>query len=390
MDVNTETVLSNKDPQPVIVVGQMPPPIHGQSVAIERIAGIRDDGFTIIPLPMNCSSEIESVGHFRLEKIRIAVRTACSLRRLTRQNSNAVVYYPPASPAFIPVLRDILFFLIAGRASRRWVYHFHAGGLPEYLSEKPWGRLAKCFYPKPMVCISMSQDSEPSPGAYFGGEDVIIPYGLDVPIPFEARGRGSPRRMLFVGNLFLSKGVGMALRALKRLRDEGADVVLDLVGGHVDRDREQVLALVRELGVGEFVNFHGVLSGEAKWERFREADCFVFPSHYPAEKFPNVLIEALGAGLPVVTTRWRGIPELMGEEVEGSRLVDPHDQGGLESALKAVLQSSDEQYATFCLASRKRYERCFTLDKFNRSILDAFHKASLNSPDAKTVTVARS
>lgn len=360
---------------PVIIVGQMPPPIHGQSVAIERISRIRSDRFEIITLPMNCSADIESVGRFQWDKIATIVRVARRLRELVRRRGEVIVYYPPASPAWIPVLRDLIFFALARGGGRRWIFHFHAGGLPEFLCSGFLGRLAKRIYPEPRVCISMSRDSAPTPGEFFGGEDAYIPYGLEMPLPFEARGHLPERRMLFVGNLFISKGVAMCLRALSSLREQGLPLKLDLVGGHVEGDREAILRLVRDLGVGDHVEFHGILSGAAKWERFKEADCFVFPSHYPAEKFPNVLIEALGAGLPVVSTRWRGIPELIGDGVEGSHLIEVNDQAALEASLRLVIEADDSRYADFRRSSRKRYETCYTLDQFNRRMLDAFSKA---------------
>lgn len=360
----------------VILVGQLPPPIHGQSVAIERIADIRSEQFEILTLTLNCSADIESVGRFQFQKILRIIEVGRKLRRLIRERGEVIIYYPPASPAWIPVLRDLIFFVVGQGRKQNWVFHFHAGGLPEFLDGSFVGALVKKVYPRPKVNISMSRDSEPTPGQFFGGEDVCIPYGLEIPIPFVERGHLPEKRLLFVGNLFLSKGVGLCLDAVHQLREKGHQVVLDLVGGTVEQDREAIRAQVEKLGLGEAVVFHGVLSGDAKWERFALADCFVFPSHYPAEKFPNVLIEALGAGLPVVSTRWRGIPELVGEELSGSRLIEPRDLDGLVDALEAIITTTDEDYTKSRIEARKRYEACFTLDKFNESILQAFEKAA--------------
>ncbi|MEM8868323.1 MAG: glycosyltransferase [Verrucomicrobiota bacterium] len=358
----------------VIIVGQLPPPIHGQSVAIERIAKIQSDEYEILSLPLNCSTDIESVGSFQLKKIFITLVVSFKLMRMCFGSKNVLVYYPPASPAVIPVLRDLMFFVIARLGARRWIFHFHAGGLPEFLNSRWWGFLAKWIYPSPKLNISMSKDSELTPGKFFGGEDVYIPYGLEVPLQFEARGHLRPLRLLYLGNLFISKGVEMCLRALKSLRDQGHDLHLDLVGGDVERDRDRIKEIVNELELAEHATFHGVQSGDPKWECFKLADCFVFPSHYPAEKFPNVLIEALGAGLPVVTTHWRGIPELVGTDCTGSTLVDIHDQAGFEKGILDVIRASDETYASYRKASRARFVQKYTLDKFNDSVLAAFSK----------------
>lgn len=118
----------------IIVVGQLPPPIHGQSVVIERITNLQTDLYTIISLPLNCSSEIESVGKFQFKKILTTLQVAYQLGREARKHTECVVYYPPASPHPIPVVRDMLFFLVARMSVRSWVFHLHAGGLPEFLS----------------------------------------------------------------------------------------------------------------------------------------------------------------------------------------------------------------------------------------------------------------
>lgn len=360
----------------IIIVGQLPPPIHGQSVVIERISKLDLRGYELSVIPLNCSSEIESVGRFQFKKVFAVARAALTLCRTVRQGDrDALVYYPPASPDTVPVLRDFIFFVIARSTVRKWLFHFHAGGLPEFLQGTALGRSARWIYPEPKVNLSLSQESAPTPGDFFGGEDVYLPLGLEVPIEFEDRGHLAERRLLFVGNLFISKGVAMCVRAVAELRSLGYPVVLDLVGGHTSHDRESIVQLVEELCVGDHVRFHGVLSGEPKWATFRSAECFVFPSYYPSEKFPNVLIEALGAGLPVITSRWRGIPELMGDCSCGNALIEPKDQVGFERAIRAVLDAEEDEYKSYRRESRKRYEERFTLDQFGSGMLDAFNAA---------------
>jgi glycosyltransferase involved in cell wall biosynthesis len=360
----------------IIVVGQLPPPIHGQSAVIQRISQLEFAAFELSVIPMNCSSEIESVGAFQLKKIWTTVRTAFLLsREVRRVDRQALVYYPPASPHTVPVLRDILFFCIARLTVRKWLFHFHAGGLPEFLQGSTFGRIARYFYPKPKVNVSLSEEASLSPGQFFGGADCCVPLGLEVPVSFEARARTMPAHLLFVGNLFISKGVEICIRAVASLRAKGFDVVLDLVGGHVEGDRDEILQLVQDLQLADYVIFHGVLSGAPKWSLFEQATCFVFPSYYPSEKFPNVLIEALGAGLPVVSSQWRGIPALLGDSCVGSTLVPVKDQAAFEQAVIRVLEADDATYQNYRAASRARYLSAYTLEQFKCNMLLAFQQA---------------
>jgi glycosyltransferase involved in cell wall biosynthesis len=51
---------------------------------------------------------------------------------------------------------------------------------------------------------------------------------------------------------------------------------------------------------------------------------FCFPSFFNSEAFPVVLLEALACGLPIVSTRWRGIPSIV-DDGECGLLVEPRD-----------------------------------------------------------------
>jgi glycosyltransferase involved in cell wall biosynthesis len=62
------------------------------------------------------------------------------------------------------------------------------------------------------------------------------------------------------------------------------------------------------------VTYAGFATGELKNRLLRESDCLCFPTYYFAESFGLVLVEALAAGLPILTTRWRAIPEILPPE----------------------------------------------------------------------------
>jgi glycosyltransferase involved in cell wall biosynthesis len=79
------------------------------------------------------------------------------------------------------------------------------------------------------------------------------------------------------------------------------------------------------------VNYLGFVSGAAKARTFAESDYFCFPTYYHAESFGLVVVEAMAFGLPIVTTRWRSIPEIMPPDYPG--LVDVRAPEQVASAL---------------------------------------------------------
>jgi glycosyltransferase involved in cell wall biosynthesis len=84
------------------------------------------------------------------------------------------------------------------------------------------------------------------------------------------------------------------------------------------------------------VVLHGEASQDAVWEALCNADLFIFPSHL--EGFPNAVLEAMAAGLPIIATRVGAIPEMIEQEA-GGFLVHPGDLPGLISALDTLAEN---------------------------------------------------
>ncbi len=128
----------------------------------------------------------------------------------------------------------------------------------------------------------------------------VIPHGVDVPpTPPGRRASEGPRTALFLSRIHPIKGLPDLIAAWGRVRPEGWRLVIagPDEGGH----RAEVERQVHALDVGRIVSFAGPVEDDAKWEIYGAADLFVLPSH--SENFGIVVAEALGAGLPVITTR---------------------------------------------------------------------------------------
>jgi glycosyltransferase involved in cell wall biosynthesis len=145
-----------------------------------------------------------------------------------------------------------------------------------------------------------------------------------------------PRRILYLGLLLTSKGMGELLHALRIVVDRRPEpeVALDVVGEGPDRPALE--ASCRELGLEPRVCFHGWIDGaENIAPFFSRADVLVMPSSTYHEGVPRAIDEALVRGIPVVATRIGGVPgEFRDEEV---LLVDPGLPAPLADAIEAIL-----------------------------------------------------
>src|SRR4051794_24176873 len=151
-----------------------------------------------------------------------------------------------------------------------------------------------------------------------------------------------PVRALCIASFQEYKGHGVLFDALSGSR-ELERVQLDLVGGGPLRGELERRA--RELGIAERVRFHGTMTEDAVRDMLDQADMLVLPSVIARsgqmEGVPVALMEALAAGVPVVTTRLSGIPELVADGETGL-LAEPRDAAALREALKRVVSGRFE------------------------------------------------
>ncbi len=135
--------------------------------------------------------------------------------------------------------------------------------------------------------------------------------------------------LLFVGSGFERKGLIYLIRALGELKDRG-DLRLLVIG---KGKKQRYLKEAQRLGVGERVVFAGPVKGASVL--YQAGDIFVLPSIY--EPFSNACLEAMAAGLPVVTSRVNGVSEVMRDGATGAIVEDPTDSSDLARKIALFL-----------------------------------------------------
>lgn len=153
-------------------------------------------------------------------------------------------------------------------------------------------------------------------------------------VPRTHQGRG--RRLMFTGRLAAVKGVPILLQAVAQLCSRHDDLQLTVVGdGPIRADLE---AMADRLGIADAVEFVGCQLPQQVSDRLAETDVFVLSSF--AEGVPVVLMEAMAAGVPVVTTRIAGVAELVEDGTNGF-LAPPGDLATLCERIEQLLDDDD-------------------------------------------------
>lgn len=199
----------------------------------------------------------------------------------------------------------------------------------------------------------------------------IVHCGVE-PGRYEARPVGRRgRRILFVGRLAAVKGLPVLFDALVRLAPDFPDLAVTLIGDGPERQGLEGEAAA--LGLAGMVEFAGYQGQSGVAAALAESDLLVLPSF--AEGLPVVLMEALAAGLPVVTTRIAGVAELVEDGISGF-LVPPGDAAALAEKL-AILLADPALRAAMGKAGRARVRAGFDIAQESAWLGDIL-RASIN------------
>jgi len=217
--------------------------------------------------------------------------------------------------------------------------------------------------PRLRAVIANSERGKEEIGRHFGvpREKISVIYnGVDT-AEFPLDGRAAAKRslrerfgirdeetvFLFVGSGFARKGVGTLVDATVRLARRGEGFRVIVVG---KGNAGMYLRAASRGGAEGKIHFPGPVAGARDY--FLGADAFVFPTLY--EPFSNACLEAMAAGLPVVTTPVNGASEILRDGESGYVLDDPLDAGALADRMERLL--SPDRRAAMGAAARRAAE----------------------------------
>lgn len=356
----------------VLVVGQIPPPFHGQAMMIERLVKTKYEKIQILHVRMNFSKSIDSVGTIRYRKLIELFRVLFKVILIKYKHNPSIFYYPPAGPNLVPIIRDFILLTFTRPLFKYTVFHFRSAGISDFMKSLSQGWLLRIPYFKPTVAIQLS-GLNPSDGEYFKAKKtVIIPNGIEDEGAKYLSIRKSKTKfiILCIGALKESKGILTLIEALNIVVKDHKDVMVNFIGAFDSAEfKNKVQDKIVKYKISNHVEFQGVATGAEKWMYFSKASILCFPTFYECESFGNVILEAMMFELPVVASSWRAIPGIVDESF--GLLHSPQNEKELAEKIIFLKNNPDKRNA-MGIAGRKLFLQKYKLDVHLSQMEDVF------------------
>jgi glycosyltransferase involved in cell wall biosynthesis len=271
--------------------------------------------------------------------------------------------------------RKIAFIVLGRLAGQSVLVHCRAGNFEPYFAEQ--GKLGRKLIlwglgkSSKFIAVSLAMQRLLHK-LWPEIECVMVPNAINTSIFAGERAPANHSvRLLFVGKMGFLKGEQDLLRALQRVVKVAPNFRLDMLGQLSDT----IAAECRESGLQPLIDHLGPVSLEERLAFFKRADVFVLPTY--AEGTPISMLEAMAAGLPVVSTPVGGIPDVMEDGVEGY-IVEPGDVEALADRLARLINDSEQRRRMGGLAQDKvrQFNWDVVLPQLEREIRQAIGNGS--------------
>jgi glycosyltransferase involved in cell wall biosynthesis len=358
--------------QRILVIAQTPPPLHGQAIMQKYLVDAVWPWCKKEFVRMNFSEQIDEVGIFKFKKLGQLFGLLNRIRK-SKKAKFELAYYPPAGPNRIPIYRDVIILYYLKLVSKKIVLHFHAGGINQIFNKvtKAEASFIKSAFKNVDAVIVLSDWLKKevqwcSPKKIFvvgnGIDDVFETY---LPKP-----TCSLVSFLFVGNLKKEKGIFTLLKAALILKNAGERFIIRFMGSfHNDEERQAFFRFVEDQSLNGSIEYLGAKSGDDKWKEFQNTDAFCLPT-FETEGMPVSILEAMMFQLPVITTNWRGIPDLV-RHGENGLLFEPQNETELAACMERLINSAEDR-SRMGVQARIDFIQNYTVERHLRKMENVF------------------
>ncbi len=271
--------------------------------------------------------------------------------------------------------RKYILFVIARFFTRKKIiYHIHGGGFRDFYlgSSKFVQRRIRFVINTVDMVICLSEKWKHFYSSAFNPKQIRILNNMIIPpVNTERMITNNKFKLLFLGLIGDNKGIFDLIKTIAKNRNQFEDQLELKVAGNGEIDR--LKASISEWNIQEMVCFEGWADSQKKEELFRLSDAFILPSY--KEGLPLSILEAMSYGLPIISSKVGGIPDLIYKSKNGI-LIDPGNQQAIKNAI-IKLMNNRALYQNYSLNSTKAVVD-FYPDSVLKTLFSIYHELQGN------------
>jgi glycosyltransferase involved in cell wall biosynthesis len=361
----------------IIFLGPLPPPYMGPSLATEVLLNSKlKDKFELIHLDTSDNRDLETLGAIDFWNIYLALKFYLNLIKLIITKKPDLVYIP-ISQTTLGYLKDSFFIIISKLFRRKVVCHLRGGNFKNWLNT---ASSATNWYVKKVHAFVDAQIVLGQNLKYLFKDIVpeekifVVPNGKD--ITYNPKSKHNENiKVLYLANMIRTKGSLDLLYAISQVYAKFPNVEFLFGGGLNEEDvkKEMEAYLLEHPNLP--IKLLGTVCGKDKYDLLNAADIFVFPTYYPSEGHPWVIVEAMASGLPIITTDHAAISESVVDNINGF-LVEKQNPNDIAEKLIILLQNNKLR-KNMGIESLKHYQDKFTEEKMVQAISLVFNSVFL-------------
>lgn len=363
----------------ILVIGQTPPPFGGQALMIQTLLEGEYKNAKLFHIRMGFSKDFNDMGSFKFYKFWSLFKTIILTWVYRFWYNTNILYYGPSGPNKVAMYRDMLLLVSIRFLFKKTIFHTHAGGSSGlYKNLKP---IAKYFYRiaffKPNILITLTEFSHGDDIVLKPQKVFIVPNGIkDEYVIYNAESREIKRNkfnLLYVGGMYKERGIVELIKAANILKQKKIEFNLNLIGIFILLEFEaEIIKLIKKYQLENYVFLLGTKINDEKWKIFNESDIFCFPTYVPSETFGLVLIESMQFKIPIIASRWNGIPFVVDDGKNGL-LIDVKDPNDLANKIELLIYNENFR-KELGENGRKKYLEKYSINTFINNMDNIFNE----------------
>ena len=332
----------------ILIVGPSPPPYHGVSVMTENLLQSNlCEEFDFVFLDIADRRGINNIGALEITNILLAIFHVFKFIYMLIRFGPDLVYLQ-ISQTIWGYFRDLLFFVPSRLLKKKVLIHLHGGEFKQFYASMP----------VPILCLTRYVFKKNVWGVVLGKSlipqlDFLIPQERIFVVPNGIKGfqkvrgistiRNGKTHILYLANLMESKGFLDLLGIVPEIVRHHPKTIFTFAGEKTyNAEIEKAKLFIAKYNLEDHIEMPGVVKGLEKEALLRNADIFVFPP-IAQEGQPLVILEAMAAGLPVISTDRGAIKDTIVNGVTGFAEQPGHHDALLKRLVQLIENKSVRQ-----------------------------------------------